>query len=462
MNRTLFTVFLLFSLSRTVSAQTWHVSGTGNDASDGKTPQTAFRSLQKAADLVQPGDVVLIGNGTYTNIDKSNGSAVLNITRSGKADAWITWKARPGHRPDVRPIGWCGIQVSGSYHVLDGLTVTGSNDSIVLLKAQEDAKNPKPDPYYNTNGIFFNGRGKQPDEKPHHLVIRNCVVNKCPGGGIVGIEMDYLTVEDCKVYENAWFMRYGGSGITTLNNWAHDDASGYHIIIQRNFVWNNKTLVPWEKIGKLSDGNGILLDVTDQNPVQGATNPNADAAVKPATAQATAPVSVTAVTAPEKPKRPEWKGRALIANNVSAFNGGSGIHTFRTSHVDIINNTTYHNGGIVGYQELFPNRSDDVVILNNIIVPRPGGKVTSNNRNTNIRWDYNLYPAAQDVFVGANDVVADPRFMDVQSDPTKGNFRLANGSRAHNSGSTAVAQPTDITGKSRPKGIGRDRGAFEQ
>lgn len=463
MNRTLFIVFLLFSLSRIVSAQTWHVSGMGNDASDGKTPQTAFRSLQKAADLVQPGDVVLVGNGIYTNADKSNGSAVLNITRSGKPDAWITWKARPGHRPEVRPVGWCGIQVSGSYQVLDGLTVTGSNDSIVLLKAQEDAKNPKPDPYYNTNGIFFNGRGKQPDEKPHHLVIRNCVVGKCPGGGIVGIEMDYLTIEDCKVYENAWFMRYGGSGITTLNNWAYDDAPGYHIVIQRNFVWNNKTLVPWEKIGKLSDGNGILLDVTDQNQTQGATNPNADVAVNPVVSQtATAPVSPTAVTAPEKPKRPEWKGRALIANNVSAFNGGSGIHTFRTSHVDIINNTTYHNGGIVGYQELFPNRSNDVVILNNVIVPRPGGKVTSNNRNTNIRWDYNLYPSAQNVFVGANDVVADPQIVDVQTDLMKGNFRLAKGSRGYNSGSSDLPLPTDITGKARPKGIGRDRGAFEQ
>lgn len=466
MNRRLFTCFLLFVIND-LSAQTWHVSGTGNDASDGKTPQTAFRSLQKAADLVQPGDVVLIGNGTYTNADKSNGSAVLNITRSGKPDAWITWRARPGHRPEIRPVGWCGIQVSGSYQVIDGLSVIGNNDSIVLLKAQEDAKNPTPDPYYNTNGIFFNGRGRKPDEKPHHLVIRNCVVGKCAGGGIVGIEMDYLTVEDCQVYENAWFMRYGGSGITTLNNWAHDDAPGYHIIIQRNFVWNNKTLVPWEKIGKLSDGNGILLDVTDQNQAQGATNPNADAAVKPAGTPATTPVSVTATPAPEKPKRgsgrpPDWKGRALIANNVSAFNGGSGIHTFRTSHVDIINNTTYHNGSIVGYQELFPNRSDDVVILNNIIVPRPGGKVTSNNRNTNIRWDYNLYPAAQDVFVGSHDVVANPRFIDVQPDPTKGNFRLAKDSRGHNSGSADLPLTTDIVGNARPKGKGRDQGAFEQ
>ena len=462
MNRRLLPFFLFFLLQHSVLAEVWHVSGTGNDANDGKSPKTAFRSLQKAADLVQPGDMVLVANGLYTTTDKGDGSAVLSIKRSGRPDAWITWKAQPGHHPEIHPMGWNGIHVSGSYHIIDGLTILGNNDSTVLLTAQEDAKKPTPDPYYNTNGIFVEGRRKAPDAKPHHVIIRNCTVAKCAGGGIVGIEMDYLTVEDCKVYDNAWFMRYGGSGITTLNNWAFDDAPGYHIVIQRNFVWNNKTLVPWEKIGKLSDGNGILLDVTDQNQAQGATNPNADATVKPASLSTTSPVSATATPAPDKPKRPEWKGRALIANNVSAFNGGSGIHTFRTSHVDIVNNTTYHNGGIVGYQELFPNRSNDVVILNNIIVPRPGGKVTSSNRNTNIRWDYNLYPSAQDVFKGEHDLITDPQFVDVEADLMKGNFRLAKDSPGQNSGSSELVLTTDITGKARPKSIGRDRGAFEQ
>lgn len=449
-------IIIVFTINNQIFAQNWYVSGDGNDANNGKTPTTAFRTLQKAADLVEAGDVVWVGNGHYSSTDRGNGSAVLSIRKSGKPDAWITWKAQKGHHPEINPTGWGGIQISASYQIIDGINVIGSNDAIVLLHAQEDAKKATPDPYYNTNGIFVNGRNNKPNEKPHHVIIRNCEVGKCPGGGIVAIEVDYVTVEDCKVFNNAWFMRYGGSGITTLNNWAFDDAQGYHIIIQRNFVWNNKTLVPWEKIGKLSDGNGILLDVTDQAQTNGATNPNADAVIKPTDNQAVAPSTV------EKPKRPEWKGRALIANNVSAFNGGSGIHTFRTKYVDIINNTTYWNGQMVGYQELFPNRSEDVVIMNNIIVPRPGGKVTSNNRNTNIRWDYNLYPAIQDVFVGTNDIIAEPQFLDIQENILKGNFRLAKKSKGLNSGSSELAQPKDILGKTRPTEKNIDRGAFEQ
>lgn len=454
----IFLFAILFSLQ--LLANEWHVSGTGNDANDGKTPETAFLTLQKAEGMVQPGDVVLIGNGTYVGTTKSNGSTTLNISCSGRADAWITWKARPGHKPVIRPgNSWSSIQITGSYHILDGLSVIGNNDSIVLLKALEDAKNKTPNPFFNANGITIEGRRSKADKKPHHIIIRNCEISKCAGGGIAALEMDYLTVEDCKVYDNAWFMRYGGSGITTLNNWAFDDAPGYHIIIQRNYVWNNKTMVPWETIGKLSDGNGILLDVTDLKK-GGATNPNADAVVN---ANKSKDTTKTTVNKPEiKPSRPEWKGRALIANNVSAYNGGSGIHVFRTKHVDIINNTTYWNGGIVGYQELFPNASEDVVIMNNIIVPRPGGQVTSNNRNTSIKWDYNLYPTDQNVFKGANDIVADPMFIDVQLEPLKGNFRLKKGSNGLNSGTNEVAQPTDVDGKKRPKGKGRDRGAFEQ
>lgn len=447
----IFCLFLLQALAFTAHTQSIYVSPTGSDSADGRTVNTAFRTLQKAADAVMPGDVVSIGDGIYSNNNLGDGGAVLNISRSGTKEAWITWKAAPGAKPVINPKGWAGIQVTGSYHIFDGLTIMGNNDAIVLLKALEDAKNKTPNPYFNSNGIAVDGRKMKPHEKPHHITIRNCTVGKCAGGGIVGLEMDYLTIEDCQVFDNAWFMRYGGSGITTLNNWAYDDAPGYHIVIQRNRVWNNKTLVPWEHIGKLSDGNGILLDVTDGG--EGATNPNADAAV-----QATSAAKKKDSAA----KRPEWKGRALIASNISAFNGGSGIHTFRTKHVDIINNTTYWNGGIVGYQELFPNRSEDIVIFNNIIVPRPGGAVTSNNRNTGIRWDYNLYPNEQIVFKGEQDIVAEPLFVDVNCNVAGSNFGLKRESKARNSGTSELVPAKDVNGKPRVAAKGIGRGAVEQ
>ncbi len=461
-------LILAFGIGPASAARTWHVSGNGNDSTDGTTVETAFRTLKKAADSVQPGDTVLIGDGLYTDPGTNKASSVLLLSQHGKPDAWTTWKAAPGAKPEIRPSGWNGILITGSYQILDGLHVIGTNDSITLSEALangkpsvKDGKLPPPNPRFNSNGISIDGRNNPPTKKPHHVIIRNCTVSKCPGGGITMLETDYITIEDNLVFENAWYMRYAGSGITALNNWAYDAAPGYHVIIQRNRVWNNKTLVPWEAIGKLSDGNGILLDVTDGvadgKTGENASNPNADAPVNPTGVKKADPNAASL-----NPLRPQWKGRALIANNISAYNGGSGIHTFRTRHVDIINNTTYWNGAIVGYQELFANRSTDVVILNNIIVPRPGGKVTSENRNAGIRWDYNLYPVAQDVYRSANDLLAEPRFISVKADLRDADFRLANDSPAIDSGTDELAQPTDNSGRPRPSGKARDRGAYEQ
>lgn len=176
-----FSCFFIF-FSTMLCAQKWYVSGAGSNDKDGKSLATAFRTLQKAADLVKPGDVVLVGNGLYTNVDQTNGSAVLKIHASGNADSWITWKAIKGETPIVNPRGWAGIQVTGSYNIIDGFHVIGNNDSIYLLEAQEDAKKSTPNPYFNSNDICFEGRNMPADKKPHHLVIRNCEVSKCAGG----------------------------------------------------------------------------------------------------------------------------------------------------------------------------------------------------------------------------------------------------------------------------------------
>jgi hypothetical protein len=451
----LFLACLAFACSAAAWARDWHVSGDGDDARAGTSADTAFRTLARAAAAVEPGDTVWVGDGIYTSND---GQALLALSKHGRPDAWMTWRAAPGARPELRPTGWNGILITGSYIVLDGLHVVGGNDSLTLIDALADAvlkeKDGKPypgNPRFNTNGILIDGRKVPPDAKPHHIIIRNCVVAKNPGSGIGVIEADHVTIEDNLVFENAWYTRYACSGISMLYNWAHDDAPGYHFIVRRNRVWGNKCMVPWIAIGKLSDGNGIIVDVTEKRVSGGAANPTG-------IASSASDPNAGAL----KPERPEWTHRTLIENNLSAFNGGSGIHTFRAAHVDIVNNTTYWNGSVVGYEELFANRSNDIVILNNIIVPRPGGKVTSNHRNGKNRWDHNLYPVAQDVVTGPDDVVGDPLFVKVARDLREADFRLREGSPAIDSGTTELLPTTDIDGRARPASRGPDRGAHER
>jgi len=199
-----------------LSATVWHVDGKGDDRQPGTSTAAAFRSLHKAASLTAPGDTVLVGDGTYTGTVGAD--AVLKITKSGRPDAWITWKAAPGAHPDVRPTGWGGITITASYIVIDGINVTGGNDNLALEDALADSKKTRPDPRFNTNGILIEGRKSAPDAKPHHITISKCVVSKCPGGGISMLTADYLLLEDNHVFGTTWYMSYAGSGITTLGN----------------------------------------------------------------------------------------------------------------------------------------------------------------------------------------------------------------------------------------------------
>ncbi|MEH1833050.1 MAG: right-handed parallel beta-helix repeat-containing protein, partial [Nostoc sp.] len=87
--------------------KTYYVSGTGNDQNSGLSTSSAFRTIQKAADLTNPGDTVLIMNGVYTNLAKAG--SVISIKRSGTANAWIRYKAYPGHFPKIQHNTWNGI-----------------------------------------------------------------------------------------------------------------------------------------------------------------------------------------------------------------------------------------------------------------------------------------------------------------------------------------------------------------
>ncbi len=55
---------LLCALASTAMAKGYHVSTTGNDSNDG-SKDFPLLTIQRAADLAQPGDVITVHEGTY-------------------------------------------------------------------------------------------------------------------------------------------------------------------------------------------------------------------------------------------------------------------------------------------------------------------------------------------------------------------------------------------------------------
>ena len=432
--------FFLLCISFQTMATDYYVSSTGNNSNTGKTSTSPFLTIQKAHDLTVAGDTVFVMNGTYS----SQSGVILNVTRSGTANGHITFKAFKGHFPKITAAGnvWNAVSINGSYIVFDGFELIGNNANITYndalasyTEASNGGTNWSKYANFNTNALTIGGP-RDESKQPHHIIIRNCKVHDFPGGGINAIQTDYVTIENNVVYNNAWYMMYAGSGISILTPFNWDKTTGYKNIIRNNICNTNKTTIPWISQKKLSDGNGIIIDVNQQGyNEQSSTTPSPNA----------------------------YTGRTLVENNVSVNNGGSGIHTFKADHVDIINNTAYHNGTVVGYPDIFTNACQDVNIINNIMYARLGGDCNSKPKNATEIYSHNIYFNGKVGFQGLNDVVIDPQFVNLSTDVFLGNFNLKSTSPAIDQGNFTGGfySQKDILGVPRPQGTKPDRGAYE-
>ncbi|MBH8566255.1 right-handed parallel beta-helix repeat-containing protein [Nostoc sp. CENA67] len=434
-------------LALATSGTTYYVSPTGNDDNNGLTEGTALRTLQKAANKVKnPGDTVYIMNGTYTQDVTNPGKSLLTIyLKQGSADAPITFKAYPGHKPLLKSTGSYAITVSGSSYInIEGLKLVGSNDKVTLEYAQQQKNNLK-DPL--TNGAAIMVAPSYSDgiitNRSHHILIRNNNVSKFGGCGICTNQADYITIEKNVVSETAWYSPIGTSPISTLHNWnADNNTTDYKIIIRENVVYNNINYIPRYDSNKATEGHGIIID--------DALNTQTNSTNVP------------------------YTGKTLITNNVVYKNGGGGIHVFKSPNVDVINNTTYQNvqsPDLLGVGEINAIRSENVKVFNNIMVPTKDGLVNNVAYAVNTIYENNLvYNSSKFKTLGglSNIIGKDPKFVDAAN----GNFYPHSNSPAIDVGldafNGAKAPKIDQLNATRPiDGDGNgiaiiDIGAFER
>jgi hypothetical protein len=453
----LITLPLTVAHAQSRAPTTFYVSPDGTGA-DGLTEQTAFKKINDLYALTIPGDTVLVMNGTYTEPDFR--APIAYLDKSGRPDAYITYKNYPGHRPKIKSRNITGIRLVGaSYVVIEGFDVEGSRNEVSFEEADRIlCDEPDSSERVNIaqgNGIDIVAEYSDINKISHHIIIRNNRVYNFGSSGIGAQRADYLTIENNIVYDTALYSPYDTSGISLYQMRdlelipAADAGKTLKNVVRGNISYGNKNLFGFAKgfdgtkcdrAAPITDGNGIIIDdfLNTQNKV------------------------------PALDKRP-YRGRTLVENNIVYGNGGRGINIYSSNHVDVVNNTSYKNG-LTGtdFSEVSSIDASDVRYLNNIIYAlndrraNTVGGTLSDAATT--RYDNNLIFGGNgfDPVSGGNNIVGqDPKFANADAS----DFALSEGSPAIDRGAASLnglqAPKVDQRSTARPQRNGIDLGAVE-
>jgi len=187
--------------------QGYYVSPSGNDSNPG-TFSLPWKTINKAARSIIPGDIVYIRGGIYYEY--------VTISRSGNASQPIRFEAYPGENV-----------------VLDGNnTLPTSEDGLLTLDGDwiiVEGLEVKNSIYY---GIAVFGK---------HNTLTNVYVHHSSRNGVY-LNGDYGILEKSRVWRNSMRNEYGAnpggsSGVATARD--ETDGTTEYVVIRKNQVWEN-------------------------------------------------------------------------------------------------------------------------------------------------------------------------------------------------------------------------------
>jgi hypothetical protein len=213
----------------------YHVSPTGSDSNPGSETRP-FRTIQKAADSVKPGDTVLVDDGVYaySGPNDCHGKVVVCVSRGGAPDNWVVFRSKNKWRAKVD--GGDGKAGAG-FEVRGGASYVRIQDFEMTGLANADG---------SAGGIELFDGGSYFQAIGNHIYNIGRVCTNTSNGQIgIYIKADNVLVEGNLIHD-VGRLTPGQRGCQPSNNyWQNHDhgvyhSAGDHVTIRNNIIYNIK------------------------------------------------------------------------------------------------------------------------------------------------------------------------------------------------------------------------------
>lgn len=422
---------------------TYYVDDTGSDSNTGLSESQAFGTINYALNQLQAGDTLYVMDGTYA--EKLDRWKNYQMSRSGTANDYIVIANYPGHSPILEVNSLNGFETyQCSYVEVRGLTFRGLPDPASIVGDpvnSQDRINLANSDYNNGNGpMDYIGAGLSVFNSCHNIRFINNTIHRVGGNGINIGDSNLVLVQGNTVYNTSHRSTAGNSGISAIDLKTQGvTPQNYGIVLDGNTVYDCINLVNNSHANAITDGNGIILDTVYKS---------------------------------------YYPYRIAVLNNLCYYNGGRGIHVYGNDgaagitrsarHVDVFNNTVYHNLRTEDFQQWEADLSavncEDVNFYNNISVPVAGARAFNNFTNVaSLTVNNNLLVSDRTdhsaLVDGTNLMNSDPAFVNPTTNPATADFSLQSTSDAIDAASGSYIATYDISAATRPSPA--DIGAYE-
>jgi hypothetical protein len=215
---------------------TYYVSTTGSDANPGTTTQP-FRTIQRAADLVNPGDTVIVDDGIYTYNGTNYCSPVKTVVcaaRGGTSANWVVFKSKNR---------W-GAKIDGQNNTVDNGWTFQSNAGYVRIEGFEFYGMGSSGGSSSAIEAYSGGHDIEVVGNDVHDVGRQCTQTT---NGLVGIyaNQNNVVIEQNSIHDIGRFAP-GESGCSYPTGYigyqTHDHgiylSAGDDVTVRNNLIYN--------------------------------------------------------------------------------------------------------------------------------------------------------------------------------------------------------------------------------